>query len=180
MWLLWEVGAMAILLPELSSYLDDDEATEGGAELFFRRLDAIDRLTRAEGPLDDVVLWASILFEPLAEAVAGARDVVGAAHDFLDPIVARIAMPRRITDGVARISAVLPRLKQGRMGRLVRSELVVPALDVLEIDCIARGVSVDHVHAMRQEVTSAHGSARGGPGRAPGFYRGASRAPRRG
>ncbi len=178
MWLLWEVGAMAILLPELSSYLDDEEATEG--ELFFRRLDAIDRLTKAEGALDDLVLWASILFEPLSEAVTGARDVVGAAHDFLEPIVARIAMPRRITDGVARIAAVLPRLKQGRMGRLVRSELVVPALDVLEIDCIARGLPVDHVHAMRQEVTSAHGSARGGPGRAPGFYRGGSRPARRG
>src|SRR5262249_9132868 len=30
MWLLWETGAMAILLPELSAFLDDDEATAGG------------------------------------------------------------------------------------------------------------------------------------------------------
>src|SRR3954451_18126529 len=29
MWLLWEMGAMAILMPELSAFLDDDEATDG-------------------------------------------------------------------------------------------------------------------------------------------------------
>src|SRR5215813_12452383 len=32
MWLLWEVGAMAVLLPELGAYIDDDDATDGGGE----------------------------------------------------------------------------------------------------------------------------------------------------
>jgi poly(A) polymerase len=45
MWLLWEIGAMAILLPELSAFLDDDEATGGAGERFWRRLDAIDAKT---------------------------------------------------------------------------------------------------------------------------------------
>src|SRR5581483_2934706 len=36
MWLMWESGAMAIVLPELAAFLDDDEATDGGAERFWR------------------------------------------------------------------------------------------------------------------------------------------------
>ena len=45
MWLLWETGAMAILLPELAAFLDDDEATAGGGARLWRKMDAIDRRT---------------------------------------------------------------------------------------------------------------------------------------
>src|SRR5450432_3147408 len=66
MWLLWETGAMSLMLPELSSYLDDVGATEEGASRFWKRLDAVDRKTKELGkPLDDVVLFASVLREPL-------------------------------------------------------------------------------------------------------------------
>src|SRR5215472_16850380 len=72
MWLAWETGAMAVVLPELAAFLDDEEATCGGAERFFRTMDAIDAMTRARGrPLDDVVLWTVLLKEPLDEACAG-------------------------------------------------------------------------------------------------------------
>ncbi len=37
MWLLWEIGAMAILMPELSAFLDDDEATDDAASASSRR-----------------------------------------------------------------------------------------------------------------------------------------------
>ena len=36
MWLLWETGAMAVLLPELAAFLDDEEATDGGGDALLR------------------------------------------------------------------------------------------------------------------------------------------------
>ncbi len=158
MWLFWEVGAMAVLLPELASYLDDDEAIGGGAEVFYRRMSAIDRLTSRLGkPLDDLVIWSAVLAEPLGEATEGAKDVLVAAHEFLAPIVARVAMPRRISDGIGRIAAALPRLRQGKVARLAKSDIVLQALDVLEIEAIARGTKTDAVAAMRAEVMAAGG-----------------------
>ena len=76
MWLLWETGAMAVLLPELAAFLDDEEAhRRRRARASFAKMDAIDAMTRARGtPLDDVVLWTLLLKEPLDEACAGARD----------------------------------------------------------------------------------------------------------
>jgi poly(A) polymerase len=150
MWLLWESGAMAVLLPELAAFLDDEEATGGGGERFFRKMDAIDRRTREMGrPLDDVVLWTSLLQEPLDEACAFDRDKIRAAHDFLEPIIERIAVPRRIADAVRRIVAIQARLSTGRPGRFARTELMGLALDVLEIDLLARGRSLDVVEKLR-------------------------------
>jgi poly(A) polymerase len=153
MWLLWEIGAMAVLLPELAAYLDDDDATEGGGVRFFRRMDAIDKKTKARGgPLDDGVLWTALLHEPLAESMDGARDPVAAAYEFLEPVIERIAMPRRIADGLRRIVAVLPRLAAGRAGRFLRTDLAAPAIEALEIDLIARGRSTDMIERLRTEA----------------------------
>jgi poly(A) polymerase len=158
MWLLWEIGAMAILLPELSAFLDDDEATGGAGERFWRRLDAIDQRTRAKGPLNDVVLWSTLLAEPLEEATAGAADRIEAAFEFLEPIIERISMPRRIADAIRRITAMLPRLAQGKAGRLARTELVGVAVDVLEIELETRGQSTQSaelIARLREEVALA-------------------------
>jgi poly(A) polymerase len=155
MWLLWEIGAMAILLPELSAFLDDDEATGGAGERFWRRLDAIDARTREKGPLNDIVLWATLLAEPLEEATTGAKDRVEAAYDFLEPIIARISMPRRIADAIRRISGMLPRLAQGKAGRLVKTELVGPAVDVLEMELETRGQSTEVIGKLRDEIAAA-------------------------
>ncbi len=155
MWLLWETGAMAILLPELAAFLDDDEGTAGAGERFYRRMRGLDEVTRERGALDDVTLWSALLAEPLAECVQGARDMGVAAHEFLEPLVERIAMPRRIADGVRRILAILPRLAQGRLGRFARTELVLPALDVLELELYTQGRSREMVRSMRLEASSA-------------------------
>jgi poly(A) polymerase len=150
-WLGWETGAMAVVLPELAAFLDDDEATRGGARRFFAAMDAVDAMTRARGrPLDDVVLWTILLKEPLDEACAGERDRIGCASEFLEPIIERVAVPRRIADGVRRIVAVLPRLEAGRAGRFARTELMGSALDVLEAECIASGRSTDPIQKLRQ------------------------------
>jgi poly(A) polymerase len=155
MWLLWEIGAMAILLPELSAFIDDDEATGGAGARFWRRLDAIDARTRAHGPLNDIVLWATLLAEPLEEATSGAKDRVEAAFDFLEPLIARISMPRRIADAIRRISGMLPRIAQGKAGRLAKTELVGPAVDVLEIELETRGQPTDVVVKLREEIAAA-------------------------
>jgi poly(A) polymerase len=150
MWLLWETGAMSIVLPELAAFLDDDEATDGGVERFFRHMDAVDAMTRARGcPLDDLVLWTVLLKGPIDEASAGERDRLRAVGEFLDPIIERVAVPRRIADGVRRILAMLPRLAVGRAGRFGHTDLIGPALDVLEIDCVATGRSTEVVERMR-------------------------------
>jgi poly(A) polymerase len=158
MWLLWEMGAMAILLPELSAFLDDAEATGGAGERFWRRLDAIDQRTRAKGPLNDVVLWSTLLAEPLEEATTGAPDRMEAAFEFLEPIIDRISMPRRVADAIRRISAMLPRLAQGKAGRLLRTELIALAVDVLEIELETREPSTpstDLIAKLHAEVAAA-------------------------
>jgi poly(A) polymerase len=150
MWLLWETGAMAVLLPELATFLDDEGGTDGGVLRFFGKMDAIDAMTRGRGgPLDDVVLWTLLLKEPLDESCAGERDKIQAASDFLDPIIERVAVPRRIADGVRRIVAMLPRLAAGRSGRFGRTELMIPALDVLEAELLAAGLGTEPVQKMR-------------------------------
>jgi poly(A) polymerase len=160
MWLAWETGAMAVVLPELAAFLDDEEATAGGSKRFFGAMDAIDAMTRARGrPLEDVVLWTVLLKEPLDEACSGERDRIRCATEFLEPVIERVAVPRRIADGVRRIVAVLPRLAAGRAGRFARTELMGPALDVLEAELLASGRPTDAVQKMR----SAAGAAGGRP-----------------
>lgn len=152
MWLMWEVGAMAVLLPELAAFLDDDEATDEGSMRFFRKMDAVDRKTIEEGVLDDVVLMTSLLYEPLEEAMHGVRDPMAAISDFLEPIIERVAMPRRIADGIRRIMMMVPRILQGKIGRFARTELFLPALDVAEIELRSRGQSTHSIDALRREA----------------------------
>lgn len=152
MWLLWEIGAMAVLMPEISSFLDDEEATDGGSLRFFRKMDAIDRKTLDDGVLDDVVLMTALFYEPLEEAIAGVRDVMGAVNDFLDPVIERIAMPRRIADGVRRIMTMVPRILQNKVGRFARTELFLPALDVAEIVLRSRGQATTAIDTLRREA----------------------------
>lgn len=132
----WETGVLDVLLPELSTYLADREE---GDDTVWRILSEVDRRTRDEGaPLDDTVLCAALLLEPLREACLGERDRVEAAYEFLEPIVDRLNVPRRIAEPVRRIAAMLPRLESGRVGRFGRSGLYQLASEVAAL----RGVSL--------------------------------------
>ena len=140
MWLCWELGVLDILLPELSSYLYDAGEDESRV---WRLLDYVDDKTREDGgPPDDVFLLTLLLLEPLREACDGARDRAAAARDFLEPLVERLSMPRRIVDAVRRIVAMLPRLDSGKHGKLARTALFELAQDVL---AASRTVSPDEV-----------------------------------
>lgn len=174
MWLLWETGILALLIPELSAFLDDADATSGGAERFWRSMDVIDAMTKARGaPLDDVVLVATLLREPLEEATQGVRDRGQAFQEFIEPLILRIALPRRIADAMRAILAMRPRLWAAvrapqtadapRLGRLARSDSVVTGLDVLEIELAARGMNTDGIALLRQELPAElHERTRGG------------------
>jgi poly(A) polymerase len=131
---------------------------------------AIDAMTKARGRApDDVVLWTVLLKEPLDEACAGEKDRVRAAADFLDPVIERVAVPRRIADGVRRIVAILPRIASGRAGRFARTDLMAPALDVLEAELLGAGKGTEAVHKMRAaEVANA---GRAPTSRAQGLHR---------
>ncbi len=149
MWMLWETGAMSVVLPELAAFLDDDEGTAGGTERFWKRMDAVDALTRRRGALDDIALWCVLLHEPLEEALIGERERLDATSEFLEPIIARIALPRRMADGIRRIVAIAPRIAAGQGARFARSELLGQTLDVVEVDLLARGESLAVLEPLR-------------------------------
>jgi poly(A) polymerase len=133
-WIAWEAGVLAILLPELSAYLDDDQGDGAGSRVW-RLLGEIDRRTVERGkPLDDIVLVSLLLLEPMKEACEGERDRISAAFAFLDPVIERLAVPRRIADAVRRIVAVLPRLSNGRASRFSRTSLHEMATEILSIE----------------------------------------------
>lgn len=169
--LAWETGVLDVLLPELAALLYDSFGAEGSpGNRVFRLLEYIDRRIAEDRPLDDAVLWTLLLLEPLKEAMDGARDRGAASAELLEPIIERLAVPRRFADAMRRIASVLPRLVSGKVGRFARTELFELALDVAEADLYARGVSTDVVVSMRELADPA--AARPGPG--------ARRAPARG
>jgi len=138
-WLAWELGILSVLLPELATFLDDDGGN-GTARRVWKLLGEVDRRTIERGaPFDDIVLSTLLLLEPMKEACEGERDRVAAAYGFLDPVIARLAMSRRVADAVRRIVSILPRLGSGRAGRFTRSGLSDMALQIYEIERAARG-----------------------------------------
>lgn len=130
-WLAWETGALDVLMPELSAYLID--AAEDNDRVW-RLLAQVDRWTERRGePMDDIVLWTSLMLEPMQEVCAGARDRVAAGLEFLEPGAERLAVPRRISDATRRIVAMLPRLQSGKPGRFARTQLYPLAHQVFEM-----------------------------------------------
>src|SRR6187402_2250568 len=136
-WLAWETGVLDVLLPELSTYLADLPENDNSV---WRILQEVDRTTlERKSPLDDTVLWAMLLLEPMREACAGEKDRVEAAYSFLEPIVDRLNVPRRIADAVRRIVALMPRVEAGRSGRFARTNLYPALRDVVELRAAALG-----------------------------------------
>lgn len=129
-WLMWETGILDVLLPELSAYLFDVRESD---DRVWRLLDQIDLLTARPGKdVDDIVLITLLLLEPMMEACDGQRDRITAGQEFLEPLIERLALPRRIADAIRRIVAILPRLAAGRAPKFQRSTLYPCAKQVLD------------------------------------------------
>ena len=153
LWLAWETGVLDVLLPELAAYLADADGPHGNV---WRILSELDRqvASRSE-PFDDTILCTVLLLEPLREACHGSKDRVRAASDFLEPLVDRLNVPRRITDSVRRIVAILPRLEAGRPGRFARTPLYTSAHQVLQLTqgtTTAAGARIEELPPPTSEV----------------------------
>jgi len=146
-WLCYEMGMLDVLLPELAAYIADSPHKG----LVFGILSELDKRTeRSDGPLDDTLLWAGLLLEPLLEACHGEKDRLRAGQDFLEPVVERLALPRRIADGVCRLAAILPRYTSGRAQRFQKSPLHPLLVELATVQKAAgKGFRIDTQSASR-------------------------------
>ena len=146
----WETGVLDVLLPELAALLYDAEGDDTPGARVWRQLAYIDERHRAGDVLDDTVLWTLLLLEAMKEACEGQRDRAGAVAEFLDQLIERLAITRRSADGMRRIVAALPRVHNGKPGRLARSDAFSLVLDVAEADRLSQGQSVRPLRKLRQ------------------------------
>ncbi len=135
-WLAWETGVLAVVLPELSAFLDDDPH---GRTRLWRRLAALDAHTAAHGPDTDAVLFSTLLLEPALEALEGERDIAGAITGFFTPIQDRLAIPRKMFDRVRQVMAMQRRISAGRHHALLKRDFYPESAATWTLDARARG-----------------------------------------
>ena len=197
-YLSWDTGALAVILPELSTFLDDmvadprsaGEGDEGGgpASRVFRALGEIDRLTEERGaPPDDAVLLATLLREPIREWSEGAKsreEWRAAIEEKLADIGERMAVTRRIAESLSRLYAAEARLRAGRTGGFMATPLGPLARDLTAIGLVADRAPDDQIARIRALELPADSTpaqparARSQQQRAPLHRRTRDRAPR--
>lgn len=151
-YLAWDLGVLAELLPEVASFFDDDAP---GTARTWRRLMAIDR-RHAEGKLpSDAVLITALLLGPLEELLEGARDPSALYDEIMEDAAFRLALPRRIKERVRLIVTSQRRLRQGKLGSLVRRDYFVDAATLFALDQEARGEELPDWAADPQSVSEA-------------------------
>jgi poly(A) polymerase len=135
-YLAWDVGALSVILPELTAHIEDQAED---AERLWDRLAAIDRM-QCEGRLpSDTVLIAALLAGPLQEAMLGVRDPTSAFDEFFGEMVGRLPLPRRMRDRMRVILAAQRRLERGQIGPLRKRELFPDAASLLELRLSSEG-----------------------------------------
>ncbi len=149
MYIAWETGVLDVLLPELAALLYDTDGDDTPGARVWRQLQYIDSRYHAGHVLDDTVLWFLLLLEAMKEACEGQRDRAAAVAEFLDVLIERLAITRRCADGMRRIVAALPRVHNGRPGRIARSETFRLVLDVAEADLLSQGLSTKPIEKLR-------------------------------
>lgn len=156
-WLSWDTGVLSVILPELASYLDDDAP---GARALWRRLDGIDERT-ADGRLpSDAVLLAALIEGPLSEWMEDARDPSKAFEEFFEPVVQRLAVPRRLKDRLRSIMISQRRLRAGKLGALPRRDFFPDAALLHALECEAHDEPVPDWAIEPEAVEPEHGGGR--------------------
>jgi len=154
-YLAWDTGALAVVLPELSTYIDDGLETDGGgaSTRVFRALAEIDRMTAQRGaPPDDAVLLATLLREPIREWCQGARtreEWRQAIEEKIGEIGERMAITRRMAESLSRLYSAEARLRAGRSGGFMATPLGPLARDLTVIGMVADGVPNDQIERVR-------------------------------
>lgn len=137
-YLLWDSGLLSLLIPELSSYLDD---VGEAAVTVWRRLSAVDELA-AKGQLpSDTILLSALLQSPAEEYMEGERDPALAFDAFAEEMAMRFTVPRRIRERMRLLLAVQKRFREGKVGNAARREFFSDAALLHGLDCIGRGVT---------------------------------------
>lgn len=136
-YVLWDSGLLSLLIPELSSYLDD--VGEAGV-VVWRRLCAVDAMAaRGELP-NDALLLCALLQSPAEEYMDDERDPALAFDAFAEEMAQRFTVPRRIRERMRLLLAVQKRLREGKVGNIARRELFADAALLFGLDCEARGI----------------------------------------
>ncbi len=135
-WLMWEMGALGVLLPQLAVHLDDDSPE---ARRLWGRLDAIDTLKRAGTLPTDAVLFAALMLGPIAESVDGVKDATKAYEALMRDVVETLAVPRRLKERMRTLVQAERRMRSGHVGALPRREYFEEAAILLGIESHARG-----------------------------------------
>jgi poly(A) polymerase len=144
--LMWDVGVLGVVLPELAAHIEDQAH---GADLLWGRLAAIDEL-KSEGRLvSDTVMMAALLYGPIEEAVVGVQDPQGAFEEFFQEINPRLSVPRRMRDRIRMIFAAQRRLDRKHGAGLRGREFYADACDLFELRLRAEGKQVPH--GLREE-----------------------------
>jgi poly(A) polymerase len=139
-YLTWDLGVLAEILPELACYLDD---APSDVALTWGRLAAIDRRA-AEGRLpNDVLLLGALLLGPLEEAIGDdPKDLARNYDDFMEDVTERLAVPRRMKERLILLVLAVRKMRTGKLGNLPRREFFADAATLHALDCEARGEDI--------------------------------------
>jgi poly(A) polymerase len=160
-YVLWDSGLLSLLIPELSSYLDD---VGEAAVVVWRRLCAVDKLiARGELP-SDTLLLSALLQSPAEEYMEGERDPALAFDAFAEEMAIRFTVPRRIRERMRLLLAVQKRLREGKVGNVARREFFADAALLYGLDCEARGLKVPVWAFDVSRYSEGNGSAQGARG----------------
>lgn len=135
-YLTWDVGVLAVVLPELCAYIEDQGKD---AELLWARLAYIDRMKAEDRLPSDTVLLGALLYGALDEAVQGVRDPQSAFEEFFQEMTTRLSLPRRMRDRLRLVFAAQRRLARGHHTGLVNRDFYDDACDLFEIRLRAAG-----------------------------------------
>jgi poly(A) polymerase len=139
--LMWDVGLLGVVLPELAAHVEDQAR---GAELMWGRLSAVDDL-KADGRLPtDTVLMSALLYGPLEEAILGVSDPHAAFEEFFQELNPRLSVPRRMRDRIRLIFAAQRRFARGHASGVRSRDFYNEACDLYEIRLRSEGKPVPH------------------------------------
>lgn len=137
--LCWETGVLATVFPELAAFLDDDVR---GREQTWARLACIDAAVAHDDVPSDLALLATLLLGAIQDALDGARHPRQVYEDFVGPIGVRLAMPRRLKDGLRAVTASQYPLQAGQVRKVAGRECFAEAVQVFIFDCAATDIPV--------------------------------------
>lgn len=130
-WLAWETGVLATVLPEVAAWIDDHP---DASSRLWTRLAAIDARAKAGDLPSDATLFCALTLDPALEAMTGVKDALNGATDFYQDIQVLLPMPRRLFDRVRQVVAAQRRFRTGRESTLTRRDFYEDARDLFVLD----------------------------------------------